>query len=531
MLWKSTQHDAITSGKIRGNLMDGVDRHSGADAELAALRQRVRNLEQALHEHRALARALMAAPGDVALITDPDGVLLDCNVAAARQLGDARADLVGRSIWERLPPVVAERRQQQMHEAVRTGRPVHFEDPDGGSWFDTFIYPVPDESGSVVRVVILARDITERKQNEHRLRASEERNRKMLDAIPDLILDMSGDGVYLDIKESDQVPLSHPRSELIGRNVRDVLPPAAVEEALERLRSALETGTVQTREYVLPINGVDHEFEVRSVPLGPDEVFSIVRDITERRRAEQRTLELALERERVQVLTSFISDASHEFRTPLSIIGLKAYLLHNDIYSRKRDAYLADITHQIELLTELLDSLLVMTRLDSHEPFAIRPVDVGLLVRGLLEPVGDSAREAGLTLTTHYADQLPLVQGDGPRLQQALTHILHNAVRYTPAGGAIMVRVAPVPGRDGHIAVTVSDTGSGIEAHQLPHIFDRFFRGDMARSTRGFGLGLSIARAIIERHGGCIEVQSTVGQGSTFCVMLPVNGPAAQRVL
>lgn len=391
--------------------------------------------------------------------------------------------------------------------------------PDG-SIIQAEVISAPVNFEGQPAALVIVRDITDRKQAEAALRASEERYRVMLEAIPDLILRMSGDGDYLDIIESDTVPLVRPFPSLIGYNVRDVLQPHEAEAALERYREVLAAGTPITREYMLTIDGEERYFDDRLVAYGDNEVLSVVRDITDRKCAEQHMLDLAIERERVQVLTSFITSASHEFRTPLSIIGLKAYLLRTEPSIDRRDLYLCEIRAQIESLSQLIDDLLIMTRLDSQAALETKSLDFPMLIQWMCTSLAESADEVNVTLTCDVTPGVPLLTGHMDYLQQAFENILHNAIRYTLPNGSVHVTIEH---NDSAIVTTVRDTGVGMTAGQLARVFERFYRGDDAHSTRGFGLGLPLARMIIERHGGTIALESTPGEGTTVRVTLPLQ--------
>ncbi|MER3458150.1 MAG: two-component sensor histidine kinase, partial [Chloroflexota bacterium] len=131
--------------------------------------------------------------------------------------------------------------------------------------------------------------------------------------------------------------------------------------------------------------------------------------------------------------------------------------------------------------------------------------------------------EKGVTLTAEVASDLPTLKLDAQRMDQVLGILLDNALRYTPAGGRVCVRVER-RGQDGRLYLGVSDTGPGIPAEDLPHVFDRFWRGEKSRSRAGggSGLGLAIAKQLVEAHGGRLWAESTPGQGSTFFMELPV---------
>jgi len=149
-----------------------------------------------------------------------------------------------------------------------------------------------------------------------------------------------------------------------------------------------------------------------------------------------------------------------------------------------------------------------------------RPVNLVELARATLNQFGPAAEAADVSLELAANAAAPVVIGDADRLAQVLRNLLSNALRHTPAGGLITVRVEA---QSGQVRLQVTDSGTGIAASDLPHVFDRFYRGDKSRSRRGggAGLGLAIARQLITVHGGTIEVASASGQGTTFTLSLP----------
>jgi two-component system sensor histidine kinase BaeS len=184
-------------------------------------------------------------------------------------------------------------------------------------------------------------------------------------------------------------------------------------------------------------------------------------------------------------------------------------------------AQMAGLYDETRLLTRLVDDLHDLALADAGQLRLERaPVNVSDLARtavGQFEPV---AEVAGVKLTLETIDAVPLVLGDADRLAQALRNLLSNAIRHTPAGGQVTMRV----GRSGEqVTIQIADTGAGIAPADLPHVFDRFYRGDKSRSRRGggAGLGLAITRQLVTVHGGQIEVASAPGTGTTFTISLP----------
>ncbi len=246
-------------------------------------------------------------------------------------------------------------------------------------------------------------------------------------------------------------------------------------------------------------------------------------DLVALARAEEQRLALRLERERVRILADFIRDASHEFRTPLAVVNTNLYLLEHRIESDERER-LHVIKKQMDYLNYLLESLLEMSRLDGSTDLTWGLVDMNGLAGDVIVNLQSRANEKGLALIFLPAD-LPLIQGDSQRLHLALTNVLQNALDYT-AEGRVTLQTAS---EDGHVVVMVRDTGPGIPPEVQPRIFERFYRGDQARTSRGVGLGLAMVRKVAELHGGTIEVESQPGEGSTFRLILPVDCPAPVR--
>jgi heavy metal sensor kinase len=221
----------------------------------------------------------------------------------------------------------------------------------------------------------------------------------------------------------------------------------------------------------------------------------------------------------------FVADASHELRTPLAVLQAETSLALEK--PRGQDAYrrsLETVSQEVAYMSDIVGKLLVLARSDAgNEPFNVQEVDLADLITELAQDVGALAQDKGLTLRFGPMDRIS-VNGDRVRLRQLFLNILDNALRYTPAGGTITESVV----RQGDQAVaTIGDTGMGIAKEHLPFIFDRFYRADRVRTDGegGTGLGLSIATTIAKMHGGTIEVESKVGEGTTFRILLPLTGP------
>ena len=221
----------------------------------------------------------------------------------------------------------------------------------------------------------------------------------------------------------------------------------------------------------------------------------------------------------------FLADVSHELRTPLAALRTFNELLQekagNDPAARTE--FLEASAQQIERLDWLAQNLLELSKLDSGlVRLDLRPDDLRATILSAVEQAQVSALRRGIALTTDLPETPLVTRHDPQRLGQVLINLIGNALKFTPRGGAVQVTL--VPHRRG-ARIQVIDTGVGIGANELPHVFERFYRGSRANEARGSGsgLGLAIVRSIVEMHNGRVMVESRVGSGTTFTVTLPAD--------
>lgn len=334
--------------------------------------------------------------------------------------------------------------------------------------------------------------------------------RSKLDAVlqnmNDAILIVDGQGLVTLINPAAERIFNVDSSRALGHSLVEVV---RQHPFVELWRTCVKTkrqqiATIETTPERLFIQGIATPLE----PLLPENTLLVFQDLTRVRRLEV-------------VRRDFISNVSHELRTPLASLKALTETLQEGALEDPPAArrFLQKMESEIDNMTQLVRELLELSRIESGKvPFNLKPVQPNDLVSRAVERMQLQAERAGLTLRQEYAEGLPNVLADAERIEQVLVNLLHNAIKFTPAGGEIVARTWKEAGQ---VIFSVKDTGVGIEPAALSRIFERFYKADQSRSGGGTGLGLSIARHTIEAHSGRIWAESEVNRGSTFYFSLP----------
>ena len=252
------------------------------------------------------------------------------------------------------------------------------------------------------------------------------------------------------------------------------------------------------------------DFSARVPERGPREVRALARAFNAMSEKLEET-----ERHR----RSALADVSHELRTPLTVIQGNLEALLDGVYPADAE-HLQPLLDETRVLERLIEDLRTLTLAEAGSLVLHRePTDLGALLTDVAASYRGQADQAGIALTVTAPDSLPALDVDPARIREVVSNLLTNALRHTPRGGKVELSAALA---DDHVEVTVHDTGSGIPPDQLERIFDRFHR---SHDSPGSGLGLPIARSLVEAHGGTMAATSEPGAGTTIRVALPINSP------
>jgi PAS domain S-box-containing protein len=511
-------------------MRDDEGRLSGFAKVTRDLSERRRN-EERLRESEERFRVLVEGVQDYAIfMLDTEGRVVSWNQGARRIKGYEAAEVIGKhfSIFYPQEAIARQWPTTELREAERTG---HFEDEgwrlrkDGSRfWANVVITALRDRDGHLRGFSKITRDLTERREQEERLRQSEERFRLLLEGIEDYAIVMLDPvGRVTSWNSGAGRMMMYTEAQIVGQSFERFYPPedVAAGRPAEELRQAKLNRRAEDLGWRMRKDGERFWAETIITALHDAEgrlrgFAEIMRDMTDRKRME------SLEQQGRR-LTEFLAMLAHELRNPLAPIRNAITIMgaHRDLppdvaWSR------AVIERQTTQLARLVDDLLDVSRI-TRGKLRMRgePMDLNEAVNRAIEasrPLIDARREA---LELRLAERPLPVHGDMTRLTQVMVNLLNNAAKYTPEGGRIEVATRQA-GDD--CVVCVTDNGVGIPPYLLERVFDLFAQGErtLDRSEGGLGIGLTLARRIVTLHGGSIAARSEgTGRGAQFEVRLP----------
>jgi len=418
---------------------------------------------------------------------------------------------------------------------MRELRPMHFDEYGNVKgkfmFLDVHKAPIFSNDGKLMGVVGTARNITEKKEMEEKLKLSEQTYKGILNSISEAVYIQDENGVFIDVNDTATRIYGYPREYFIGRTPEFLSAPGYnnLEQVAQCVKKAFH-GEPQVFEFW----GIRHDgaYFPKIVSLTPGVYFgkncviAVARDITEQKNWEKEILEAKSKAEENDKLKSaFLANMSHEIRTPLNgIMGFVQLLRNPNLSKDDLDKYLNVIERSGERLNELLTGLLDMARIEAGQVKVIyKRTNIASLVQYVTEFFTPDARVKGLGIThkINIPEQLVEIETDGYLLQDIFFNLIKNAIKYTNKGNITI----GCEYFDSSLLFKVSDTGIGVPRDKQKVIFDRFVRAnnDLTNPVDGAGLGLSIAKAYVERLGGKIWLESEPGRGSTFYFTIPLS--------
>lgn len=484
-----------------------------------------------LRQNQARTTAIIAAIPDMLFRISKDGVYLDCHVPNSNLLYAPPEQFIGKKMLEILPSELGKKFERLIADTLKSDHLQQLEytlEIDGQTkWFDARM-----TSNDPEEVLVIVRDITNRKQSELKLEEQTAFIKTLLDSIPNPLFYMDRQGRYLGVNKAFSAYYGMDQDHIIGKSLFDLDPPedaATHFESDKRLLEGLENHQHFERQIKLPDGRTRDIIITKSTFLNSTGniggLIGMIIDISSRKKMEMELLwakEKAEESDRLK--TAFLNNLSHEIRTPMNaIVGFSA-LLSDDYDAQQKEQFVKLIHSNAEQLLHIIDDVLVVSRLDA-EKMALEKeaVHIPSLFEGLYQTFVTDAQKAGLEMREPLlSPDLPdTIVADGPKIIQVITGFLNNAIKYTPQGHIEF----GCDNENNQLRFFVKDTGMGIAKAEQSKVFDRFYRSTaaMKEAIRGNGLGLSIAKGLVEAMNGNIGLISEENQGAVFYFDIPLE--------
>ncbi|NLS93294.1 MAG: PAS domain S-box protein [Planctomycetaceae bacterium] len=495
--------------------------------------------EQALRESETHYRLMIESQADLVVKFDPRGRLLFASPSYCDAFGRDLAELIGRPFpalkrgggeSTGLADVFLPPHSATYEEHTLTKR--------GPRWINWSACAVVNEHGEVEAVVAVGRDVTERKTAEEALRRSEEGFRTLIENIPGVVYrcELNPPWRMQHMSEAVVQLTGYPLADFTTRSRL-----AYGELILEEDRQYVADGV---REAIASRRPFDLEYRIRRADGKVRWVFErgraiydrqghpicldgVIIDVTKRKTAEEELARAKLAAEAAsRAKSEFLANMSHEIRTPMTaILGFSDLLMSVDLTPQDRREHLATIRRNAESLLLLINDILDLSKIEASKlDLEVTDCSVWELIDDVRTLMAERAEAKGLTLDVEYEYPLPaVIRTDPSRFRQILVNLVGNAVKFTEQGGILIsVRCDAVNGSDRMLSITVADTGIGISREHLERLFQPFTQGDTSATRRfgGTGLGLAISQRLAKMLGGRIDVESTPGRGSSFCVIV-----------
>ena len=515
--------------------------HNLTDRKLAEMR---------LRESELLYHSLVENLPQNIFRKDADGRFTFVNDGFCRELGKAREEIIGKTDYDLFPKALADKYQKDDQALMRSAKPyetveAHYVPGQGKIYVQVIKNPLKDTQGNIAGLQGIFWDVTERKQIEEQLAFERDLLRALLDNVPDRIYFKDTESRFLQcsLAMAERLGIKDPAA-VVGKKDADFHPPERAQEYFEDEQRILMTGTpiINKVEKQSATDGTLLWASVTKVPTRNSAGFitgiiGISRDITDIKKAEEElslARDTALESNRLK--SQFLAAMSHEIRTPMNgIIGMTELLIDTEM-NRAQSEFAQTINSSAHSLLHIINDILDFSKIEAGKMVIEQaPFDLYAVVEDSVELLAHRAQAKNIDPICAIAANVPRwLEGDSGRIRQVIVNLLGNSVKFTEQG-QIKVRVALLEESetDARLRFTISDTGIGISPEVQSRIFEAFTQADGTTTRRygGTGLGLSISKQLVELMGGTMDLDSTLGQGSSFWFELPLHrtAPPADR--
>jgi PAS domain S-box-containing protein len=475
--------------------------------------------------------AIVTSSDDAIISKDFDGIIKTWNNAATNLFGFTAGEAIGKHISIIIPDEFLEEEKNFIAEIKRGSHIKHYEairKRNDGSTFPASITvsPIKDAETNVVGISIIARDITERKLNEH----NESLLASIISSSDDAIVSKNLQGIITSWNYGAQKIFGYTAAEAVGRNISIIIPESKRDEEadiISKIARGEKIDHIETIRKTKAGKEINMSVTISPIKDGNNNIIGaskIARDITQKKEIEKQKQVFIKKLQRLnEYKDDFMMMASHELKTPITIIKANLQILHELVTKGVADiTFVNKSLHQVEKLSNLISELMDVSKIQNGK------LDLHISLFNLFGLLKEIVAEMQQITSDHKivlnkSEQSLEIKADRERIKQVLVNMLGNAIKYSPGGEEINIETSV---KENGVIVKVKDNGIGIPAEDIDKVFTRFYRaGGVASTFSGAGIGLYISSEIIRHHGGKMWVESEPDKGSVFYFEIPWQIP------